>query len=508
MPDEYAYFAKNRKKCNRKSGGIIIVFKKALSKYLKFLTSESEFVQWVEFSKDLSEQNDLDSKILFGCIYIPPENSKYSSEEAFTEIEEELISFSGDHNNIALVGDFNSRTGNVSDIVEIDDNLFDILDIVDVAEFINENIVFVNNFLKKGIPPERFTEDKNYVNNYGRRLIEFCKRCSVYIANGRLHNDKFIGKNTCKDASLVDYLILSPNIFDFVSEFEILDFNPMLSDVHNQMHISLSFSHKNICNTHHKVNNNKDNTYVRWNTNKAEEFNQVLGDDNILIEIEHTLDNLDIASVTHEQVNDILNEVGNVLLNTASNVFGSVGKKQTKSLNSKPWFTTDCKKKRDEFHKNRNNYRKFKTDDNKVLMNRTAKEYRHLLNISYKKYHEKCANELRSLSKSNTKAFWKTLHKYSSKQKENPTTEIETFYEYFKKLNAGDGEEAGDDSFNIDDICNNPIYDEILNGEITELEIIEAIKELKNSKAPGTDKILNEYLKYSTPLLISIYDIL
>jgi hypothetical protein len=53
------------------------------------------------------------------------------------------------------------------------------------------------------------------------------------------------------------------------------------------------------------------------------------------------------------------------------------------------------------------------------------------------------------------------------------------------------------DEININDICNNPVYDEILNGKITELEMTEAIRELKNNKAPGTDNILNEYLKYN-----------
>jgi hypothetical protein len=42
------------------------------------------------------------------------------------------------------------------------------------------------------------------------------------------------------------------------------------------------------------------------------------------------------------------------------------------------------------------------------------------------------------LSKTNTKAFWKTVHKFSNRKKEDPSVEIETFYDYFKKLNAGD----------------------------------------------------------------------
>jgi restriction endonuclease len=44
----------------------------------------------------------LNSDMLLGCVYIPPENSKYSSEEAFIEVEDELLFFSRDHKNIAL----------------------------------------------------------------------------------------------------------------------------------------------------------------------------------------------------------------------------------------------------------------------------------------------------------------------------------------------------------------------------------------------------------------------
>ena len=52
------------------------------------------------------------------------------------------------------------------------------------------------------------------------------------------------------------------------------------------------------------------------------------------------------------------------------------------------------------------------------------------------------------------------------------------------------------------EVSNNPIYDEILNGVITDLEVYETIQNLKNNKAPGTNKILNEYLKHSPPFLV------
>lgn len=137
-------------------------------------------------------------------------------------------------------------------------------------------------------------------------------------------------------------------------------------------------------------------------------------------------------------------------------------------------------------------------------MNLKAKNYRKVLNTCYKKYTDKYASELRSLSKNDTKSFWKTLHKFSSKKRDAPNVDLETLYEYVNKLNAGD-DELENLNIDVDVICNNEVFDEILNGEISELEIQDAIRNLKNNKVPGADKIVNEYLKYSSPQLLSTY---
>ena len=77
------------------------------------------------------------------------------------------------------------------------------------------------------------------------------------------------------------------------------------------------------------------------------------------------------------------------------------------------------------------------------------------------------------MSKNDTKGFWKTLKKYS--------VDIDTFFEYFKNLNFCEEEES---DINIDEFCNDPMYNEMLNGVITENEVLDAIKGLKNNKAP------------------------
>jgi hypothetical protein len=91
LPEGYSFATKIRKKFARKSGGIITIYKKIYEKLIKYLNSESEYVQWVELTDLISSVN---KKVLFGCVYVPPQNSKYSSEGAFNEIENEYIDFS------------------------------------------------------------------------------------------------------------------------------------------------------------------------------------------------------------------------------------------------------------------------------------------------------------------------------------------------------------------------------------------------------------------------------
>ena len=61
---------------------------------------------------------NLSSNFLLGCIYIPPEYSKYSSLEAFDIIESEMVSTSDDCDYFSLIGDFNSKTADLPDFVK------------------------------------------------------------------------------------------------------------------------------------------------------------------------------------------------------------------------------------------------------------------------------------------------------------------------------------------------------------------------------------------------------
>jgi len=130
--------------------------------------------------------------LLLGCVYIPPENTKYTSNESFTEIETEMLSLSNNYDcYTSLIGDMNAKTKLLEDVTVTDDSLFEILD-----EFDNQSLIpymyDYQNLILKGISLIRKSDDLSPPNNYGYRLIDLCKRNNLYIGNSRLPGNDFM----------------------------------------------------------------------------------------------------------------------------------------------------------------------------------------------------------------------------------------------------------------------------------------------------------------------------
>ena len=73
-----------------------------------------------------------------------------------------------------------------------------------------------------------FTEDRNSkdmtCNQFGNSLIELCKIHNIHMLNGRVFNDKDGNfTSTANDgSSLVDYFIVSSNLFSCVTHFQLV----------------------------------------------------------------------------------------------------------------------------------------------------------------------------------------------------------------------------------------------------------------------------------------------
>ena len=231
--ENYEIFTKNRVSRTRMpSGGIALAVKNTISKYVTILSSDSNLVLWFKLSRQIA---NLEADILCGVVYIPPEYTKYSSADPFTEIQNELDSFKHNFSQVLLFGDFNARTGKLDEFVTPDSFLLDELHLEALqAEYEDEISIFERNNICTG----RTTQDK-HTNNYGYKMIEFCRENSFFILNGRLGDDKTLGNTTCRHVSCIDYFVCNVNMFDFCCNLSVDEFCPLLSDVHRP--ISLKF---------------------------------------------------------------------------------------------------------------------------------------------------------------------------------------------------------------------------------------------------------------------------
>jgi hypothetical protein len=112
------------------------------------------------------------------------------------------------------LGDFNARTATDTDFVDliknrhVDDYITDFVD----------NFTNVLNDLK--MPLNRISMDKSK-NKFGNLLLNFCKGNSMFIVNGRVGNDKNIGRfKINKSVSVAVLALKSPKRHIYLDLFE------------------------------------------------------------------------------------------------------------------------------------------------------------------------------------------------------------------------------------------------------------------------------------------------
>jgi hypothetical protein len=72
----------------------------------------------------------------------------------------------------------------------------------------------------------------------------------------------------------------------------------------------------------------------------------------------------------------------------------------------------------------------------KKNLNAKSKEYRkelYLVNISYSQYQRKWEDNIRRISKTDTRSLWKNFNRYFGRGSKDPEDDLNTFFEYLKK---------------------------------------------------------------------------
>ena len=254
-------------------------------------------------------------------------------------------------------------------------------------------------------------------------MLLLCKDLYLLIANGRLGKDKGIGALTCKEATVVDYCILSPELFTCIIDFEILPFDPLVSDIHNAMYFEMSC--KNSCklvpvSTDHFQDSNEHVNIItkpKWENDKCQDFNNFLVDADIN-SLVSKLVSINIDQVHNAVINSIVDECNTIILGAAFNcnllheknmLIQTVNNCNKQKKVNKPWVNKDCSVKRKQYHRCYN--WRVRTVESKLNLTRCSKEYKNVLCKQYNLYKKNCVNKLRNLRQNDCKSYWNLLNR-------------------------------------------------------------------------------------------------
>ena len=98
------------------------------------------------------------------------------------------------------------------------------------------------------------------------------------------------------------------------------------------------------------------------------------------------------------------------------------------------------------------------------------------------------------------KAFWSILSNKKGHEKQNLSLEV--FANFFKKLNLDTNNTGIKEDITVSSIAR---QNSDLDKRIIEKEILECINQLKTGMSAGIDCVINEYLKTSKEILMSLY---
>ena len=411
---------------------------------------------------------------------------------------------------ILVFGDLNARTGTLCDFYDTtslsnNDYSPDFFD--------SNNYVTVDDFTSKNMLSTRNNKDKK-TNDYGHRLINLCKISGMVICNGRVEGD-FDGEFTYidkKGKSAIDYALASKGLFQYMNSFFV--HTPTVFSDHSPVILNL----KNVVFNDTGCRSVDTNKYLtstyKWLNGKSEDiFLSNMSNDVSVDSLNCIIDVLQTDITDHEVIDECINSLNNVLEHAALPLKHTYVTNDAKSCpfknnQSNPWYDQECRLKRKEFDTAIKIYKDTPSTDNLNNLTSIRNTYRKLCRKKNNDYLSSLSLDLVQLSKKNPKEFWKKI-----KRKKRKIIGDCDFDLYFKNLFESNTSDLSEESKNTLQDFNSDYQlkeDFFLDKVIDIDELNNALQRLKNNKSPGSDHIINEFLKYNTSLfkkaLLSIFN--
>ena len=460
--------------------GIMVIIRDELINRVKLEKGGSNQVVWLSLSNTAQE-----TILVCGAVYLASESAPYNSYDMFDDIATDIAQFRTKYANarLCLMGDFNARTGRELDTFAEDDAWFE--EHLGIEEIIAEeeaNIVRAS---------ERANEDLA-VNGNGRRLLNLCRENNLAIVNGRMAGDQK-GAYTCYNRnggkSAVDYALVTPDLLPQIHDFRVQEYNPMLSDTHCPITMSLKLRQVEV-ETDDEEEASISQTKFKWNEEIQCSYRNEFTDTDWAAWAQD-LDSLK-ETPTQEGVDEFCNKMRDVLINKAEKA-GAAKKHRSGKKAFKPqnyWFDTECSIARTQFLRLKQRVVRLPDIEKRIQIRAAARDYRRLIRRKKLEAERQLRKRMQSLRSSNSKEYWRLL-KMAGKQnrREVRADDVDAFRDHFKRLSG-----AGDQSQS-----NVPLPDRedeehsAFNREFT----VEELKHISmaNGKACGLDAIRNEYIR-------------
>ena len=346
-----------------RSGGVLVAIKNVWIEKCEEKRTSCNLCVCIKINKEIL---GYEKDIIVIAAYIPPCNSRYSNVNMYEELSDVILSFDCDTNYFILCGDMNAHTQEREDIVILDECVREELNLDETSI---ENIFITEQMQLLDIPMTRKSVDKmNDSGNYGTALLDLCKNHMLCIFNGRCGKDRYVGKSTTTDNSVIDYFIGSPYLASRVKRFHIHDFHPLYSDKHCIVDTTISGLNKN--GIEMNIVSSKDteeevlqegDSEGKWEVDKKQQYIDNL-DANKVQNLKHNVGNMSIECIT--------SELKNILLDTAKITFPAKSrrtkKSKTRTKRTAPWYTGECRKKRQEYLRARSKNNKQGNDKTKA----------------------------------------------------------------------------------------------------------------------------------------------
>ena len=186
-------------------------------------------------------------------------------------------------------------------------------------------------------------------------------------------------------------------------------------------------------------------------------------------------------------------------------------RKRIKKASNKKWFDSECRLKRHEVRKLSNQkHRDPLNSEIREKFHQTLNEYKNL-DLKKKNFQKEKTKELDEISSNPDKSlFWSCLKSIDDTipQKNPPSIPEDKWLEHFQYLHSDEPKPSTHKEKIHNELQQLEKEKDQLNSldqVITQQEIRQAVKKLKNKKSPFSDRIRNEMIKASLETLMPLY---